>query len=95
MPAIKKDTDKKIADQKKVSKLEVTPTTCPRCSVNFVCNAANIQQCQCWGVGLDSEAIIYLKQRGFNVLQVGCLCRKCLFEIQKEVVDAVNNSSLT
>jgi hypothetical protein len=78
MPAIKKDTDNKIADQKEVTKLEVSATKCPRCSASFVCNAANIQQCQCWGV-----------------VQTGCLCRNCLLEIQREAVDAVNNSSLT
>jgi hypothetical protein len=95
MPAIKKDTDKKIADQKEVPKLEATATTCPRCSARFVCNAANIQQCQCWGVGLGFEAFSYLKQQGFNAQQVGCLCRNCLLEIQREVAEVVNNSSLT
>ncbi|MFT7410557.1 MAG: hypothetical protein ACI9EX_001154 [Oleispira sp.] len=95
MPAIKKDTDKKIADQKKVSKLEAIATTCPRCSARFLCNAANIQQCQCWGVELGSETFTYLKQQGFSVQQQGCLCRNCLLEIQREVADAVNNSSLT
>jgi hypothetical protein len=85
MPAIKKDTDKKIADQKKVSQLAVSATRCPRCSADFVCNAANIQQCQCWGVGLGSEALIYLKQQGFSAQQTGCLCRNCLLEIQREV----------
>jgi hypothetical protein len=82
MPAIKKDTDKKVADQKKVAKLEVTATQCPRCSADFVCNAANIQQCQCWGVELSIEALTYLKQQGFSAQQTGCLCRNCLLEIK-------------
>jgi hypothetical protein len=95
MPAIKKDTDNKIADQKEVTKLEVSATKCPRCSASFVCNAANIQQCQCWGVVLGVEALTYFKQQGFSAQQTGCLCRNCLLEIQREAVDAVNNSSLT
>jgi hypothetical protein len=90
MPAFKKDTDKKIE-----AVLKVSATTCPRCSTDFVCNAADIKQCQCWGVGLGPDEFAYLKKQGFSAEQTGCLCRNCLLEIQREVADAVNNSSST
>ena len=90
----KKDTDKN--NQAALgAELKVSATTCPRCLANFVCNAANIQQCQCWGVGLGADDFAYLKQQGFSAEQSGCLCRNCLIEMQKEAVDAANNSSST
>jgi hypothetical protein len=95
MPAFKKDTDKKSSDRKQAAMLTVSAITCPRCSASFVCNAANIQQCQCWGVGLGADDFAYLKQQGFSAEQTGCLCRNCLLEIQREVADAANNSSAT
>lgn len=90
----KKDTDKN--NQAELgAELKVSATTCPRCSANFVCNAANIQQCQCWGVGLGADDFAYLKQQGFSAEQSGCLCRNCLLEMQREAVGAANNSSST
>jgi len=76
----KKDTDKK---QETV--LKVSATTCPRCLAEFICNAADIQHCQCWGVTLVSDDFSYLKAQGFSPKETGCLCRNCLLEIQREV----------
>jgi hypothetical protein len=63
--------------------LKVAVTACPRCFAEFLCNAANIQQCQCWGVGLGASEFAYLKSHGFSAQQTGCLCRACLLEIVK------------
>ena len=95
MPAFKKDTDKKSSEQKQEVTLRVSAITCPRCSAEFVCNAADIKQCQCWGVGLGPDEFAYLKKQGFSAEQTGCLCRNCLLEIQREVADTANNSSST
>ncbi|MEH6447134.1 MAG: cysteine-rich CWC family protein [Oleispira sp.] len=84
---------KKEADKEHDSVLKVSATTCPRCSEDFVCNAADIKQCQCWGVGPGPDEFAYLKQQGFSAAQTGCLCRNCLLEIQREVADTANNSS--
>ena len=88
----KKDTDKRnecmfeaIIDDMPVIKAVASATTCPRCSAKFVCNAANIEQCQCWGVELGSRELEYLKSQGVSEQYVGCLCRSCLLEIQKDV----------
>ncbi|MBL4799877.1 MAG: cysteine-rich CWC family protein [Oleispira sp.] len=68
-----------------VSKLKVADIDCPRCHKGFTCNAADIKQCQCWGVELGVDDFSYLQQQGFSALQTGCLCRDCLLEIQIEV----------
>lgn len=65
--------------------LKVSKTTCPRCLADFVCNAANIEQCQCYGVDLQVEDIAYLRSLGFSAEQSGCLCRNCLFEVKETV----------
>ncbi len=84
------DSKKDSARESKTA-LKVAVTTCPRCFVDFLCNAANIQQCQCWGVGLAEKEFLYLKSQGFSAAQTGCLCRNCLEEIkivvQKEGVE--------
>lgn len=90
----KKDTDKN-KQSALGTELRVSATTCPRCSIDFVCNAANIQQCQCWGLELKADDFAYLKQQGFSAEQSGCLCRDCLLEIQREARAAANNSSST
>lgn len=77
MPDFKKYTDKK--------ELKVTDTLCPRCNKTFICNAKDIKQCQCYGVGLQEADFIYLREQGFNAEQSGCLCRDCLLAV-KEVV---------
>ena len=92
MPAFKKDTDKKNTEQKKGTALTVSATICPRCSADFLCNTADIKQCQCWGIGLGPDEFAYLKQQGFSAEQAGCLCRNCLLEIQREVAIVAKNS---
>ena len=68
--------------------LKVSAATCPRCLVDFVCNAADIKQCQCYGVNLQVEDISYLRKHGFSAEQSGCLCRNCLLAVK----EAVKNS---
>ncbi|MFT6190379.1 MAG: hypothetical protein ACJARQ_001865 [Oleispira sp.] len=75
----------KDLEKRKESDLKVAVTTCPRCFADFLCNAANIQQCQCWGVGLGEKEFSYLKSQGFSATQTGCLCRDCLESIKKRV----------
>lgn len=71
--------------------LKVAVTTCPRCFAEFLCNSANIQQCQCWGVELGPREFSYLESHGFNAQKAGCLCRKCLEEIREEVRKDMQN----
>jgi len=94
MPAPKKDTDKKNTGQKKSAALTVSATICPRCRADFLCNAGDIKQCQCWGIGLGPDDFAYLKQQGFSAEQTGCLCRNCLLEIQREVALVAKNPPL-
>lgn len=77
MPSFKKDTDKDA--------LKVTNTQCPRCNQSFICNAADIKQCQCYGVNLQSADFIFLREQGFSAEQTGCLCRDCLLAVKKIV----------
>lgn len=88
MPAAKKSRENPQAP-KAASELEVTDINCPRCLRSFTCNAANIKQCQCWGVGLGQREYDYLRSHGYSAEQTGCLCRNCLLEIQ----NLVKNSS--
>lgn len=86
MPAIKKHTEN--AHEVKAGsrpELVVADIHCPRCHSAFTCNAADIKQCQCWGVGLGPDEFEYLKQQGFTAEQAGCLCRQCLLQIQETV----------
>jgi hypothetical protein len=88
----KKDTDKNKPVQENDPKdnieavvIEATSTICPRCSGEFLCNSADIEHCQCWGVELGTDDFNYLIQLGFCAEEAGCLCRKCLLEIKKAV----------
>lgn len=101
MPASKKYSDKKsvkYSDNNEsigIGKLSIADIECPRCGSVFTCNAADIKQCQCWGVGLKEDDFAYLKDQGFSAEQTGCLCRDCLLQIQKEVAgnaDSAKNS---
>jgi len=78
MPDAKKERESNV-------KLMVTETQCPRCKSRFTCNAANIERCQCWGVGLEAQDFAYLRQLGFSAQETGCLCRNCLVDIKKQV----------
>jgi hypothetical protein len=104
MPAPKKDTEKTESvvnfepnlelalNLSPDLKLKTTGIDCPRCNKAFICNAADIKQCQCWGVGLGVDDFTYLQQQGFSAQEQGCLCRDCLLEIQREVETIVKNS---
>ncbi len=91
MPASKKPEDKKGRDAVVIHQpvsgivFGIANTDCPRCHQAFVCNAANIEQCQCWGVNLAAADLGYLAKLGFSAKESGCLCRKCLLEIQNTV----------
>jgi Cysteine-rich CWC len=78
MPDAKKERESNV-------KLMVTETQCPRCKSRFTCNAANIERCQCWGVGLEAQDFAYLRQLGFSAQETDCLCRNCLVDIKKQV----------
>jgi hypothetical protein len=98
MPASKindlvKDAVKQpLQSNSKMADLKVADINCPRCHKAFTCNAADIQQCQCWGVGLGADDFAYLRRKGFSAEQTGCLCRNCLLEIQIEVRSIVGKS---
>ncbi len=79
----KKDTVKEHKGTLKVSAI-----SCPRCFSDFICNAADIKHCQCYGVSLQTADFAYLRQKGFTAEETGCLCRNCLLEIQREVAEA-------
>lgn len=72
--------------------LKVAVTSCPRCFAEFLCNAANIQQCQCWGADLGPKEFAYLKSEGFSAQQSGCLCRGCLNQIKRIVSNDLQKS---
>lgn len=98
MPASKKDLDKPSVkhsgnnDSIEISKFSIAEIECPRCGSLFTCNAVDIKQCQCWGVGLKKDDFTYLKRQGFSAEQTGCLCRDCLLQIQKEVADIAGSA---
>ncbi len=85
MADFQKDLEKRQRDD-----LKVAVTSCPRCFAEFLCNAANIQQCQCWGVVLGRTELAYLQSQGFSGEQVGCLCRKCLLELKDKAGELGN-----
>lgn len=87
MVGSKKDTVKEHKGTLK-SSVKPSPIKCPRCFSDFICNAADIEHCQCYGINLQSDDFAYLQQKGFTAEETGCLCRNCLLEIQKEVADA-------
>lgn len=74
-----------VGFKKDAEALKVTETECPSCHKGFTCNAADIKQCQCYGVNLQAADYSYLRQLGFSAEQTGCLCRDCLLSV-KEVV---------
>ncbi len=52
---------------------------CPRCRIQFECNADNILLCQCKAVSLCEVEMNYLHQK-FK----GCLCANCMEELKTE-----------
>ena len=60
-----------------MSKHEIIP--CERCRTSFECKANAYLKCQCAAVQLDLNEVQYIGE-----LYDGCLCAKCLFELQQE-----------
>lgn len=53
---------------------------CGHCGKTFICNAADIKNCHCYGVELSKAAAALAQQAYPN-----CLCNACLKEfVQKE-----------
>ncbi len=58
---------------------DIKKSACPRCKQLFICNAADIENCQCNEVKLSDA------QRGYITgLFAGCLCAKCMKELAAE-----------
>jgi hypothetical protein len=54
-------------------------TVCERCKQPFICNAANIADCDCSKVRLSNEEISYIAKRYSN-----CVCNTCLLHLKDE-----------
>ena len=52
---------------------------CERCSATFECKANSFTKCQCSTVQLTLNEVQYVSE-----IYDGCLCAKCLLEIQQE-----------
>lgn len=49
---------------------------CPRCNAPFECRLGDVSRCQCSEVTLSEQTREYL-----NTTEYGCLCKKCLAEL--------------
>lgn len=49
---------------------------CSRCRGSINCDADNIANCECGKVNLNADTLAFLKRTNY-----GCLCNKCLIEI--------------
>lgn len=58
-------------------KHEIIP--CERCGTRIECKANSYTKCQCSVVQLTINEVQYISE-----LYDGCLCAKCLFELQNE-----------
>lgn len=54
-------------------------SSCPRCKQIFICNAGDIENCQCSEVKLNDAQRVYV-----TGLFEGCLCAKCMKELAAE-----------
>jgi hypothetical protein len=57
---------------------------CDRCSDTFECKANSFTKCQCSTVQLSINEVQYVSE-----LYDGCLCAKCLLELQKEYQESL------
>lgn len=57
---------------------------CERCSTSIECKANSYTRCQCSAVRLNINEVQYISE-----LYEGCLCAKCLFELQEEYRSAI------
>ena len=53
---------------------------CPKCNLQFECNAENITQCQCYHIVLTPAQHEYIAANYSD-----CLCNNCLVAIQTEL----------
>lgn len=60
-----------------MTKHEIIP--CERCGTAIECKANSYTKCQCSAVQLSINEVQYISE-----LYDGCLCAKCLFELQEE-----------
>lgn len=56
-----------------VDSLKPKQKICPRCKVQFECNASDVSNCQCSQVSLSEDASTFLARTAYD-----CLCKKCL-----------------
>ena len=65
------------------SKHEIIP--CERCNGAIECKANAYTKCQCSVVQLSINEVQYISE-----LYDGCLCAKCLKELQEEYQESIN-----
>ncbi|WP_082086939.1 cysteine-rich CWC family protein [Teredinibacter purpureus] len=53
-----------------------TPSTCPRCSGNFICRSDAISECHCTALQLTPQTADEIAQQWRD-----CLCEKCLKQV--------------
>lgn len=66
------------------SKHEIIP--CERCGMSIECKANSYTKCQCSAVQLSINEVQHISE-----LYDGCLCAKCLFELQQEYRNDLQN----
>ena len=67
---------------KKMTKHEIV--RCERCQSPFECKANSFTKCQCTTVQLTLNETQYISE-----IYDGCLCAKCLLELQLEYREAI------
>ena len=54
-------------------------STCQSCQQPFICNPANIAECDCSKIQLTAEEIAYVAKQYTN-----CVCNTCLLNLKDE-----------
>jgi len=57
---------------------KISNKTCPACHNTFLCNAADIANCECFSIKLTEEAKKHIGET-YNE----CLCKECLYKINE------------
>lgn len=58
--------------------------SCERCNTSIECKANAYMKCQCSTVQLNLNEVQYISEQ-----HEGCLCAKCLLELQEEYQNSV------
>jgi len=58
--------------------------SCPRCGGIFTCKVNNVLQCDCMKLVLTKAETEYIANITEWEYEGGCLCNKCVLELQKE-----------